>query len=50
MAKIKRTYFTEDATVIGILDRLQRKCAGKEYSDVIDAAGNQYVDLVASFA
>ena len=40
---MKITNFTENNTIISILDRIPK---GKRYSDIEDADGNQYVDLV----
>ena len=38
--------FTEDGRVLGILEEIREKCSGKEFSDIVDDAGNQYVDIV----
>jgi len=38
--------FTEVDEVQELLGRLRRTCEGKQFSDVIDDQGNQYVDLV----
>lgn len=38
--------FTNDPAVRLAVDRVRDHCHGKQYSDVIDAEGNQYVDLV----
>lgn len=40
---MKITNFTENNTIISILDRIPK---GKRYSDIEDVDGNQYVDLV----
>ena len=37
------TKFTQNETILSILDRIPQ---GKRYSDIEDAEGNQYVDLV----
>jgi len=37
------TNFTSNETILSILDNIPK---GKRYSDVEDALGNQYVDLV----
>jgi NTE family protein len=38
--------FTQANEVQQLLERLRSTCAGKQFSDVIDDRGNQYVDLV----
>lgn len=38
--------FTGQAAVVGRLKKLRKNCAGKGFSDLVDDAGNQYVDLV----
>lgn len=45
---MKTTDFTEDAQIIYLIDDLKKHFKDKPFviSDVIDAAGNQYVDLV----
>lgn len=43
---MKTTQFTEDAGVKAAIDQVKTICANKQFSDVIDAAGHQYVDLV----
>jgi len=38
--------FTEDPRVLKALDRLHNECRGREFSDIVDGSGRQYVDLV----
>jgi NTE family protein len=38
--------FLENSEVVGVLDRLKTRCAGKVLSDIVDAEGHQYVDFV----
>lgn len=38
--------FKKSKDLIDVLERVQRECKGKEFSDILDAEGNQYVDLV----
>jgi NTE family protein len=39
------TFFTQDPRVIAAVENV-RKCADREFSDIVDDAGHQYVDLV----
>ncbi|MEE4204452.1 MAG: patatin-like phospholipase family protein [Halieaceae bacterium] len=45
-ALLKPADFTKDALVIAEVQRIQNTCRGAPLSDVFDAAGHQYVDLV----
>ncbi|MFW6089677.1 MAG: patatin-like phospholipase family protein [Gemmatimonadota bacterium] len=38
--------FTENAEILQLMDELREDLDGKEYSDVVDDEGRQYVDLV----
>jgi NTE family protein len=38
--------FTQNSEVQGLVDGLRQKLSEKQFSDILDAAGNQYVDLV----
>lgn len=38
--------FTEDVKILDIIKELNTDYPGKQYSDIIDSEGNQYVDLV----
>lgn len=38
--------FTENGEVLSILKDLNSQIKGKQFSDIVDAAGKQYVDLV----
>jgi len=38
--------FTQSNEVQELLGRLRSTCEGKQFSDIIDDRGNQYVDLV----
>jgi len=38
--------FVENPEVLGVLDRLKTRCAGKVFSDIVDDEGHQYVDFV----
>ena len=38
--------FTKDARVSRAVAEVKRACAGRVFSDVVDAAGHQYVDVV----
>ena len=43
---MKSSAFVENPEVLGVLDRLKTRCAGKVFSDIVDDEGHQYVDLV----
>src|SRR4030095_11760269 len=39
-------FFTEAPEVVPAIARIRRELSDRQYSDTLDAAGNQYVDLV----
>ncbi len=43
---LKREEFTKHPEVLAVVEDLKAYMKGKEVSDVIDAEGNQYVDIV----
>lgn len=43
---MKLDAFRSNKDLLDILDRVKKDCKNKEFSDIIDAQGNQYVDLV----
>jgi len=43
---MKLDAFKTNKDLLEILNRVKRDCKNKEFSDIIDAQGNQYVDLV----
>jgi hypothetical protein len=46
--KVRPEDFTQADEVQELPGRLRSACEGKQLSDIIDARGNQYVDLVIS--
>jgi len=43
---MKADDFTQNGEVRNLLDALRQRIRGREFSDILDASGNQYVDLV----
>lgn len=43
---MKLDAFKKNKDLLNILERVKSECAGKEFSDIVDAERNQYVDLV----